>query len=92
MKKDDGRKNNHGTKGNRGGGRPPLPPEESLGSSDKKKKTSAAVKNRWNAAHYDKIIITAPKGWKATVKEAADKENKSLAGYIREAVEEKNRE
>ena len=62
---------------------------ESLESLAKKKRTSAAVKNRWNAAHYDKIVITAPKGWKAMVKTAANKENNSLAGFIREAVDKK---
>lgn len=52
-------------------------------------KTSTEVKERYNAKAYDKVTIRQPKGWRDTVKAAADNEQKSLAGYIREAVEEK---
>ncbi|MBQ8697652.1 MAG: hypothetical protein IJ521_01440 [Schwartzia sp.] len=55
----------------------------------RKTKTSTQVKDRWNKAHYDKLTFSAPKGWKGTVQTAANGEKKSLAGYIREAVEEK---
>ena len=37
----------------------------------RKTKTSTAVKQRWNAAHYDKLTFSAPKGWKTTVQTAA---------------------
>lgn len=52
-------------------------------------KTSTAAKARYNAKAYDKITIQQPKGWKAAVQTAAAAEEKSLAGYIREAVDEK---
>lgn len=52
-------------------------------------KTSTAAKTRYNEKTYDKITIRQPKGWKEAVKAAAAAEEKSLAGYIRDAVEEK---
>lgn len=52
-------------------------------------KTSSAVKRRYNRKNYDSISMMQPKGWKAAVQAAASAEDKSLAGYIREAVEEK---
>jgi len=51
--------------------------------------TSTESKARYNAKAYDRITIRQPKGWRDEVKQAADAEGKSLAGYIREAVDEK---
>lgn len=41
------------------------------------------------SAKMDLISIRQPKGWKDRVKGAAEKAGMSLAGYIREAVDEK---
>lgn len=47
------------------------------------------AKNRYNVKNYDIIAIRQPKGWREEAKSAAGAAGKSLAGYIREAVEEK---
>ena len=41
------------------------------------------------SAKMDLISIRQPKGWKDRVKGVAEKAGMSLAGYIREAVDEK---
>ncbi len=50
-----------------------------------KSRTSAAVKNRYAAKAYDRIQIIVPKGHKATVQAAADKEG-ILNGFVNKAV------
>ena len=48
--------------------------------------TSAAVKNRWNTQHYDRIIVHVPAGAKAEVQKLADDMGLSVAEYIRQAI------
>ena len=42
---------------------------------------------RWDKAHYDKIQITAPKGFNARLTEAAKAAGKSKRQYIIDALE-----
>lgn len=51
-------------------------------------KTSSAVKNRWNAAHYDRIMIQLPKGMKDDFKAACEANGTSMNAVVREAVED----
>ena len=51
----------------------------------RKNTTSCAVRNRWNAKHYDRINITLPKGYGEMFKEyCADKDTtmNALLGQI----------
>ena len=51
----------------------------------RKKTTSCAVRNRWNAKHYDRVNVTLPKGYGDLFKEyCADKETtmNALLGHI----------
>lgn len=48
--------------------------------------TSAEVKNRWNAAHYDRVVITVPIGARDEIKAAAAAHGLSVAAYIRMLV------
>ena len=50
-------------------------------------KTSAAVKNRYINKAYDRINLTVPKGQKDVIKEYAEKQGKSVNGYINELIE-----
>lgn len=52
-------------------------------------KASAASKNKWNAAHYDRIIVQVQKGQKELFQAIAKAQNKSLNAYIVEAIREK---
>lgn len=45
-------------------------------------KTSSAVKNRYNAKAYDRIVITVPKGRKATVEAYAAEHGESISALI----------
>ncbi len=56
-------------------------------SSDAQKRAT----QKYNRKAYDTIAIRLPKGWKDAVKAAASNKGKSLAGYIREAVDDKIR-
>lgn len=47
-----------------------------------KKYTSPAVKNRWNAAHYDRITVMCYKGGRSLVKELAKAKGLSVSAYI----------
>lgn len=49
-------------------------------------KTSAEVKNRWNAANYDRISLFVPKGEKDRLKAEAEARGVSLNGLINEAI------
>ncbi len=51
-------------------------------------RTSAAVKNRYNEKTYDFFRMTFPKGEKEIAQAAAAAEGKSLAEYIRDAIDE----
>ncbi len=59
--------------------------------SDRMGTKSTEAKNRYNTKTYDTISIRQPKGWRDKVKDAADKAGKSLAGYIRDAVDKEMR-
>ena len=45
-------------------------------------KTSAAVRNRWNQAHYDKICILIKKGDKEVLQKAAEAEHVSVSRFV----------
>lgn len=49
-------------------------------------KTSAEVKNRWNAKHYDRILLLVPKGYREEIRERATAEGKTVNQFIREAI------
>lgn len=51
-----------------------------------KTKTSSAVKQRYNEKAYDRLAVTIPKGHKATIQAAADKEGESINGFVNKAV------
>ena len=44
----------------------------------------------YNKANYEQLKMEVPKGIKAVIKAAAEKEGKSMTAYIMEAVNEKN--
>ena len=52
-------------------------------------KTSSAVKRRYNLKAYDRLEVQAPKGWKATVKAAADNAGESVNAYVQKAVNDR---
>lgn len=43
----------------------------------------------YNKANYEQLKMQVPKGTKAVIKAAAEKEGKSMTAYIMEAVNEK---
>ena len=49
-------------------------------------KTSSAVKQRYNEKAYDRLAITNPKGQKATVQAAAEREKESINSYTNKAL------
>jgi hypothetical protein len=49
-------------------------------------KTSAAVKNRYAAKTYDRVILLVPKGAKGTLQAAATAADESINGYVNAAV------
>lgn len=51
-----------------------------------KTKTSSAVKDRYNAKAYDDIRLRIPKGRKATVQAAAEREGESINGFTNKAL------
>ena len=51
-------------------------------------KTSSAVKNRYNAKAYDRILLAIPKGMKEEWKERAEENGESLTKFIVNAVSE----
>ena len=59
--------------------------EDGIMTSEAKKKANA----RWNAANYEQVKISVPKGTREEWKKAAETAGISLAAYIRAAVEEK---
>ena len=48
--------------------------------------TSCEVKDRWNAAHYDKITFRTGKGGKEAIAAMAELRGMSVAAYIRHLV------
>ena len=51
-----------------------------------KTKTSSAVKNRYAAKAYDRVAFIVPKGQKATIQTAADREKESVNSFVNKAV------
>ena len=49
-------------------------------------KTSSAVKQRYNEKAYDRLAITIPKGQKATIQAAAEREGESINSYTNKAL------
>ncbi len=52
-------------------------------------KTSSAVKDRWNAANYEQLMVRLPKGRKKTVEEYAKGQGVSVNGLVNELLREK---
>ena len=51
-------------------------------------KTSSAVKNRYNAKVYDRVLLAIPKGMKNEWKARAEENGESLTRFIMNAVAE----
>lgn len=51
-------------------------------------KTSAAAKNKWNRANYDRIELIVPKGKKEEIKAHADARGESVNGFVNRAIDE----
>ncbi len=51
-------------------------------------KTSAAAKNKWNRANYDRIELIVQKGRKAEIKAHAESQGESVNGFINRAIDE----
>lgn len=51
-------------------------------------KTSAAAKNKWNRANYDRIELIVPKGKKEEIKAHAGARGESVNGFINRAIDE----
>lgn len=51
-----------------------------------KGKASTRAKNKYNAENYDSLRIVIPKGQKATVQAAAEREGESINGYTNKAL------
>lgn len=47
-----------------------------------------AYKNKFNSENYDRMHISVPKGQKEIIKEYAEKQGKSLNGYICDLIKE----
>jgi len=56
-----------------------------------RKNSEARIKanNKYNGKAYDRINIAVPKGRKAEIQTAADKQRQSVNGYVVQAVEER---
>lgn len=50
------------------------------------KKNPTDYKREFNEMKYDRLAITIPKGQKATVQAAADKEGESINSFVNKAV------
>ena len=48
--------------------------------------TSPEVKNRWNAAHYDRMEVNVPQGARDEIKAAATAHGQSVSAYIRSLI------
>jgi uncharacterized protein (DUF1778 family) len=55
-------------------------------SENKNSKARIQANNRYNAKAYDRINIAIPKGQKATIQTAADREGESINGYVNKAI------
>lgn len=48
-----------------------------------------AANNRYNLKTYDRINIAVPKGKKEVIKGIAERQGKSINGFVNEAIDEK---
>ncbi len=48
----------------------------------RKRTTSCAVRNRWNANHYDRINVTIPKGYGDIFKDYCDERGTTMNGVL----------
>ena len=60
-----------------------------MAEEEKKGTAATRAKNKWQSANCDRINLVVPKGKKATIKEFAESKEKSLNGFINEAIDEK---
>lgn len=51
-------------------------------------KPSAAAKNKWNAANYDRVALMVSKGKKEIIKSHAEQRGESLNAFINRAIDE----
>ena len=51
-------------------------------------KTSSSAKNRYNAKAYDQIPLRVKKGLKDEIREAAEKSNESVNGFINRIIQQ----
>lgn len=54
--------------------------------SRRKTYTSAEVKNRWNAQHYDRIVINVPQGGRDELQAMAAAAGMTVSAYVRALV------
>lgn len=54
--------------------------------------TSPEVKDRWNREHYDRVLITVPKGARDELRAAAERRGQSVSAYIRALIIRDNAE
>lgn len=52
-------------------------------------KSQSACVERYMAAHYDRVYVRWPKDFAASVRAQAEAQGQSIAGYLRQAVEER---
>lgn len=57
--------------------------------TEKAGKAQTRAKNKYNAKTYDSLRIVVPKGKKELIKEYAEKQGKSINGFVNEAISEK---
>lgn len=46
-------------------------------------------KNKWQAENRERINLVVPKGYKDTIRKAADNAGESVNGYIKKAIDER---
>lgn len=56
---------------------------------EQKGNSATRAKNRYNAKNYDDLRIVVPKGKKQLIKDFADKQGKSINGFVNEAIDDK---
>lgn len=56
--------------------------------TDNKGKASTRAKNRYNAANYDNLRITVPKGKKEIIRQHANANGESINAFVNRAIDE----
>ena len=57
--------------------------------AEQKGNSQTRAKNKYNAKAYDNLRIVVSKGKKDIIKAFADEQNKSINGFVNEAIDEK---